>query len=80
MKCKRGRPKKDEMGYLKRVDMRLTYEEFYMLNKLSSVTKISKSELVRALIRDHYNLVCRPSRPSEEYEDDYYVEDEDDFE
>ena len=79
MKGKRGRPKKVNSRE-KEIHLRLTYEEFYMIDKLSSVTKISKSELVRALIRDHYNLVCRPSRPSEEYEYDYYSENEDDFE
>ena len=79
MKCKHGRPKKVN-GREKEIHLRLTYEEFYMIDKLSSVTKISKSELVRALIRDHYNLVCRPSRPSEEYEYDYYASNDEDFE
>ena len=79
MKCKRGRPKKVN-GREKQLHLRLNYEESYMLDRLSDMMNISKQELIRAFIRDHYGTAFNFSRPSEEYEYDYYVEDEDDFE
>ena len=51
-----------------------------MLDHLSDMMNISKQELIRAFIRDHYGTAFNFSRPSEEYEYDYYTEDEDDFE
>lgn len=79
MKCKRGRPKKVN-GREKQIHLRLNYEESYMLDRLSDMMNISKQELIRAFIRDHYGTTFNFSRPSEEYEYDYYTEDEDDFE
>ena len=51
-----------------------------MLDRLSDMMNISKQELIRAFIRDHYGTAFNFSRPSEEYEYDYYTEDEDDCE
>lgn len=79
MKCKRGRPKKVN-GREKQIHLRLNYEESYMLDRLSDMMNISKQELIRAFIRDHYGAAFNFSRSSEEYEYDYYVEDEDDLE